>query len=486
MGQTRLRRRKHRWDSKLEMYWNCRYQGFCHWEETAQNYEFWTKSSIFWKFLLPMRKQRMQKIWRRAACGTDRLTGWLLLYDSHGGFGDSESLLVSWVARVAHPLVGPEVSILGAAGRWRSMSVLSYYWDGSSFVHVGGVLLGHTRAWPGRTGASAMPIPGRLARRPAIQRAIPECVRSFMETKIQRQETYLKQQTIFILWFQHQQPSKRYENSRTSNWLPTFSSEVIDSELLYLLGNEHTEKKLGNLGIRFRWLFGFAVGPPSLPRGHGKNFLILYHYNQRIEAFFQSHWHWSETWWDHGRECPWNKTKLRVSIIWFKIASRPVASGPSTSPRQILDNLANRPPSGNPWWQAICDRFKSITDRSWSLGLHRPIRRKTVTRLSKKACRFEFDLDCCWKYKYCLVPIKCAEKSWVFNASHKPFPPGAAPCFEMMHLSVVHHAQPHCNTARIYLQQIKRKISFKNVVTQPSNPATMSYSSWESSSIHIV
>ena len=31
--------RKHRWESKLEMY--CRYQGLVHWEEAAQNYELW-------------------------------------------------------------------------------------------------------------------------------------------------------------------------------------------------------------------------------------------------------------------------------------------------------------------------------------------------------------------------------------------------------------------------------------------------------------
>ena len=39
VGQRRLGRPKHRWESKLEMY--CRYQGLVHWEEAAQNYELW-------------------------------------------------------------------------------------------------------------------------------------------------------------------------------------------------------------------------------------------------------------------------------------------------------------------------------------------------------------------------------------------------------------------------------------------------------------
>ena len=39
IGQRRLGRPKHRWESKLEMY--CRYQGLVHWEEATQNYELW-------------------------------------------------------------------------------------------------------------------------------------------------------------------------------------------------------------------------------------------------------------------------------------------------------------------------------------------------------------------------------------------------------------------------------------------------------------
>ena len=39
VGQRRLGRPKHRWESKLEMY--CRYQGLVHWEEAAQNCELW-------------------------------------------------------------------------------------------------------------------------------------------------------------------------------------------------------------------------------------------------------------------------------------------------------------------------------------------------------------------------------------------------------------------------------------------------------------
>ena len=39
VGQRRLGRPKHRWESKLEMY--CRYQGLVHWEEATQNYKLW-------------------------------------------------------------------------------------------------------------------------------------------------------------------------------------------------------------------------------------------------------------------------------------------------------------------------------------------------------------------------------------------------------------------------------------------------------------
>ena len=39
VGQRRLGRPKHRWESKLEMY--CRYQGLVHWEVAAQNCELW-------------------------------------------------------------------------------------------------------------------------------------------------------------------------------------------------------------------------------------------------------------------------------------------------------------------------------------------------------------------------------------------------------------------------------------------------------------
>ena len=39
VGQRRLGRPKHRWESKLEMY--CRYQGLVHWEKATQNYKFW-------------------------------------------------------------------------------------------------------------------------------------------------------------------------------------------------------------------------------------------------------------------------------------------------------------------------------------------------------------------------------------------------------------------------------------------------------------
>ena len=39
VGQRRLGRPKHRWDSKLEMYW--RYQRLGQWEDTAHDYEVW-------------------------------------------------------------------------------------------------------------------------------------------------------------------------------------------------------------------------------------------------------------------------------------------------------------------------------------------------------------------------------------------------------------------------------------------------------------
>ena len=39
VGQTRLGRPKHRWDTKLEMY--CRYQKMGRWEDTAQDFEVW-------------------------------------------------------------------------------------------------------------------------------------------------------------------------------------------------------------------------------------------------------------------------------------------------------------------------------------------------------------------------------------------------------------------------------------------------------------